>query len=103
MKPKRTDTSITLWVVPLERLAQVSLESSKHVAIIIITIIYHFFFFFLPSSSYSVGWTFQGGLAGNAGGRLFGFGVDQVRARHKVPLLNYIACKSSVTPCCSIC
>ncbi len=26
----------------------------------------------------TVGWTFQGGLAGTTGGRMYGFGVDQV-------------------------
>lgn len=51
-----------------------------------------------------VGWTFQGGLAGNKGGRLFGFGVDQVCAAicfsaSGTPL--FIISSLFVSHCCS--
>ncbi len=98
------DTSITLWVVPLERLARVSLERSEH---IVITIIIIFIISSSPPSSSLVGWTFQGGLAGNTGGRFFGFGVDQVRARVCYSKRSHFwittSCESSLILCSTIC
>ncbi len=47
----------------------------------LILLISHFFSPFCTYSTFcicSVGWTFQGGLSGNSGGRKYGLGVDQV-------------------------